>query len=89
MLFASCEDTKTSKSSKQSEKELQQKKQKAKQDSIINSINIPDGGSEIDIDLREIETVAQEQLIPFLTEYGKNNPEDRVSIYTNFGQIDV
>ncbi|MEO2058774.1 MAG: peptidylprolyl isomerase [Mesonia sp.] len=89
LLFASCEDTKTSKSSKQSEKELQQKKQKAKQDSIINSINIPDGGSKIDIDLREIETVAQEQLIPFLTEYGKNNPEDRVSIYTNFGQIDV
>ncbi|GGZ51591.1 peptidylprolyl isomerase [Mesonia mobilis] len=89
ILFASCEDTKTNSSSKQTQKELQQKKQKVKQDSIINSINIPDGGSKTDIDLRSITTVEQEQLIPFLTKYGKENPEDQVTIYTNFGEIDV
>lgn len=31
----------------------------------------------------------QEELIPFLTEYGKNNPENRIRIVTRFGNIEV
>jgi peptidylprolyl isomerase len=31
----------------------------------------------------------QEELIPFLTQYGKENPEDKVRIKTRFGDIDV
>lgn len=31
----------------------------------------------------------QEELIPYLTEYGKENPEDRIRIKTRFGNIDV
>src|SRR5690606_9971773 len=33
--------------------------------------------------------ITQEELIPFLTEYGKENPEDRVRIITRFGDIEV
>src|SRR5690606_12651150 len=33
--------------------------------------------------------IIQEELIPFLTEYGKENPEDRIRISTRFGDIDV
>lgn len=33
--------------------------------------------------------LVQEELIPFLTEYGKKNPEDRVKIITRFGDIEV
>ena len=89
MLFASCEDTKTNKSTQQTQKELEEKARIAREDSIINSVNLPNDGSKTDIDLRKIETVAQEQLIPFLTEYGKNNPEERITIYSSFGKIEV
>lgn len=33
--------------------------------------------------------LVQEELIPYLTEYGKENPEDRIRISTRFGNIDV
>lgn len=33
--------------------------------------------------------LVQEELIPFLTEYGKENPENKVRISTRFGDIDV
>lgn len=33
--------------------------------------------------------LVQEELIPFLTEYGKENPENKVRITTRFGDIDV
>lgn len=33
--------------------------------------------------------IVQEELIPFLTEYGKQNQEDRVRIITRFGDIEV
>ena len=40
-------------------------------------------------DLKESETLVQEELIPFLTEYGKKNKENRVKITTRFGDIEV
>ncbi|HER40150.1 MAG TPA: peptidylprolyl isomerase [Salinimicrobium catena] len=33
--------------------------------------------------------MVQEELIPYLTEYGKENPEDKIRIKTRFGNIDV
>src|SRR5690606_34153003 len=33
--------------------------------------------------------IVQEELIPLLTEYGEQNPEDRVKIITRFGDIEV
>lgn len=33
--------------------------------------------------------ITQEELIPFLTEYGKENPENRVRIITRLGDIEV
>lgn len=33
--------------------------------------------------------LVQEELIPFLMQYGKDNPEDRVRISTRFGDIEV
>lgn len=31
----------------------------------------------------------QEELIPFLTQYGKDNPENKIRIKTRFGNIDI
>jgi len=88
-LIVSCEDNKTNKISEKARREVQQKKQKAKEDSILNAINIPTGGRETDIDLKAIKKITQEELIPFLTEYGKNNPETNAVIYTSFGNIHI
>lgn len=33
--------------------------------------------------------ITQKELIPFLTEYGKKNPEDKIRITTRFGEIEV
>lgn len=33
--------------------------------------------------------IAQEELIPTLTKYGKENPETRIRIKTEYGNIDV
>ena len=33
--------------------------------------------------------LVQEELIPYLTEYGKENPEDKIRIHTRFGDIEV
>ena len=41
------------------------------------------------IDTVDGQLLQQEELIPFLTEYGKENPENKVRIKTKFGNIDV
>lgn len=33
--------------------------------------------------------IVQEEFIPFMMEYGKENPEDKIRITTRFGEIDV
>jgi len=88
-FFISCEDTKTQKNSNKSKKELEKAAQKAKEDSILKSVKIYDDALKTSIDIQAIKTVSQEELIPFLTEYGKNNPENKVVIYTSFGNIHV
>lgn len=40
-------------------------------------------------DKQEGPLIVQEEFIPFMTQYGKENPEDKVRITTRFGDIDV
>jgi len=87
VFLTSCEDN--NKSKKVNEKDLQEKREKQRTDSILNSVKIPSGGKEMDIDIRSIETIEQKDLKAFLEKYGKENPEDKAIIYTRFGAIHV
>lgn len=51
-------------------------------------VKIP-GENKTEEPLPEGPLIVQEELIPFLTKYGKENPEDKVRISTRFGDIDV
>ncbi|MFO8148640.1 MAG: peptidylprolyl isomerase [Bacteroidota bacterium] len=86
LFFASCEDTQKSKninietttSSIKTEKDSSiikkfQKKKKKEKKLVIN----------------EEPMLVQEELIPFLLQYGKENPENRIRIKTRFGDIEV
>lgn len=42
-----------------------------------------------EIILNENPVLVQEELIPFLTQFGKKNPENRIKISTSFGDIEV
>ncbi len=86
-VFYSCEDTKTKKIDPK-KTELNKEKSK-KHDSLINSIKIPAGGTKTKVDLASIEYLEQEELIPFLKNYGQKNAEDLVLISTSFGEIKV
>ncbi|MFD0931218.1 peptidylprolyl isomerase [Psychroflexus salinarum] len=51
-------------------------------------VNIPSNGR-TDKDLSEIKFLEQEELIPFLKKYGKENPESVVDIETDFGTFTI
>jgi len=87
VVLYSCEDTKTKKIDQQNTK--LKNKTNQKHDSLINSIKIPAGGNKSNVDLAAIEHVEQEELIPFLKKYGKENTEDLILISTSFGDIKV
>lgn len=55
---------------------------------VAEKVVIPDGGKE-DFDFSKIKKVTQEELKPFLREYGKKNPETKIRIITDFGNITV
>ncbi|SDS46585.1 peptidylprolyl isomerase [Gillisia sp. Hel1_33_143] len=84
--MASCEDT-------------QKTKKINTQDPVSTSVTKKEPVKEVaknkDIDSIDILTkrdkpmLVQEELIPFLTDYGKKNPETKVRIITRFGNIDV
>src|SRR5690554_82711 len=82
LFLASCEDKKTS------------------QENVpISTDQVPQQATPTDVEEQssedqaeepqQIEPLVQEELIPFLTEYGKNNPEDRIRITSRFGDIEV
>lgn len=56
---------------------------------MLRNLKIPSDGSETDIDLKAIKTLNQKEVIPFLTQYGKENPETHIRISTSYGDIDV
>ncbi len=54
----------------------------------LPDVNIPSSGTETK-DLSHIKTLQQEELMPFLEDYAKNNPETKIEIETEFGNIIV
>lgn len=88
LVFASCEDTQKSanKSNEQAAETevstpdtISEKAGNTTTTSKKTSASVQD----------ENRTLVQEELIPFLTEYGKENPENRIRIITRFGDIEV
>lgn len=84
LLFTSCEDKKSSpqntapsaSENPQLTDPVQEKKEGSKE--VNSKKSKPEGP-----------LLVQEELIPFLTQYGKENPEDKIRIKTRFGNIDV
>lgn len=97
LLFASCEDKEKS-SKKGDSPSPEELKAQRKEDSIqrardsifeLRKKELAEDDKQNKIEKNPMFPIAQEELIPTLTEYGKKNPETRVRIKTNFGNIDV
>lgn len=87
LIFASCEDTEKSRNNKNIKAPLNTAKPEIdsliiqeKEDSIIEKTEIK---------FSDYPVLVQEELIPFLTQFGKENPENRIKISTSFGDIEV
>jgi len=92
LLFASCEDKESS--SKNSLKTPSGTEVSKAKTSKLDSLKAKYAKKEEEVQLETTETdnqfpIPQEKLIPFLTQYGKENPENLVRISTNFGDIEV
>jgi peptidylprolyl isomerase len=92
LFFASCEDKESS--SKNSSKTTSGNEVSKPKTSKLDSLKAKYAKKEEVLHLDTTETddrfpIAQEKLIPFLTQYGKENPENRVRITTSFGDIEV
>ena len=84
LIFTSCEDKKSSpENTVTSTPEVTEKKEPAKEK------NTKEQEAEQRKKRPEGPLLVQEELIPYLTEYGKENPEDKIRIKTRFGNIDV
>lgn len=89
-IFQACEDKKTNAENTTSEADKQ---------TISSSKTAPSNQMETEkkkekeavrgTDTISGQLIVQEELIPFLTKYGKENPENMVRISTKFGDIDV
>ncbi|HET8753927.1 MAG TPA: peptidylprolyl isomerase [Salinimicrobium sp.] len=81
--FSSCEDKETS-------KEIISNPQPENKEVIEKVDTLTEKTSEEAKKVKpEGPLIVQEELIPFLTQYGKENPEDKIRIKTRFGNIDV
>lgn len=93
LFFASCEDKESS--SKNTPEEASDKEEVMPSSSNLDSLKAKYSKAEESnvqsdsLDTNEEFPIAQEELIPFLTQYGKENPENRVRILTSFGNIEV
>lgn len=84
MVLASCEDKDSSKENRANSQTDTTEKQEPE---FRYSTKQED--KELDQDRPPGPLIEQEELIPFLTEYGKVNPEDRIRISSRFGDIEV
>ncbi|HLS30702.1 MAG TPA: peptidylprolyl isomerase [Flavobacteriaceae bacterium] len=84
VVILSCQDTKTNQNetSKSNKNNVQKKQQKNQTKNNRNQIK-----SKYELDT--ISKLQQEELIPFLTEYGKTHPQTRAVIETKFGDIEL
>lgn len=84
LVITSCQDNKTKRTKvEKSEKTEKKETPETPSQSVLTT---PDRAQQA---LDTITKVGQRQLIPFLTEYGKKNPETIIRITTEFGDIDV
>ncbi|MCH8533834.1 MAG: peptidylprolyl isomerase [Flavobacteriaceae bacterium] len=87
LLFIACQGE--DKSKKSNAKDSVDKEQpKGVQESSLPEVKIPTNGTEV-VDVSHIETLTQEELIPFLTKYEKRNAETMAKISTEFGDIEI
>lgn len=86
LLFASCEDTQKTNNSNpaKSTNTLVTKK-----DTVVKKKKKIEKDTTDILKYRDEPMLVQEELIPFLMDYGEKNPETRVRIITRFGNIDV
>lgn len=83
-LMASCEDKESSQEGNSATPEQTQEQ------TIKNAAIQKKDSLEADsIDQQQRGPLVQEELIPFLTEFGENNQEDRIRITSSFGDIEV
>ena len=91
-IFASCEDKKTSKENNSENTSEAVKNSTKNEDSVKSQVDSAKIKKEQAKALTEKDTafpIPQVKLIPFLTEYGKKNPENKVRVTTSFGSFEV
>ena len=86
LFCASCEDTQKSKNI--NTKTTVTSTKTAKDSSIIKKIR-EEKKNKNKLVINEEPMLVQEELIPFLLQYGKENPENQIRIKTRFGDIEV
>jgi peptidylprolyl isomerase len=90
LILASCEDNKSSKeNSAASTQEVTEKTENSSEDKEGKNKNEKVATETKDYKNAEGPLIVQEDFIPFMTEYGEKNPEDKIRISTRFGDIDV
>ena len=98
LIFASCEDKESSSKNNQEKPSAEELKVQAQKDSIkrardsifeLRKKELAKEDRETKIEKNPMFPIAQEELIPTLKEYGNENPETRIRIKTEFGNIDV
>tara|TARA_R100000935_G_scaffold42315_1_gene64138 strand:+ start:536 stop:1276 length:741 start_codon:yes stop_codon:yes gene_type:complete len=86
LISASCEDTQKSRNNIKNTKATDTI-ERAQDSSEIKLKNEKQESKKLY--LHDEPLLTQEKLIPFLTEYGKNNPENKIRISTTYGDIEV
>lgn len=86
LFFASCEDTQKSKNI---DTKTTINRDKTEKDSLLIKKLKEDKAKEKELVINDEPMLVQEELIPFLMQYGKENPENRIRIKTRFGDIEV
>ena len=80
ITFLSCEDTKKASVKNHPKQKVEELSEKKKKDSIAISSKEKEN---------KYPKITQENVVDFLTEYGKNNPETKVRISTVHGDIEI
>ncbi len=86
LIFASCEDTEKSRNNNI---KAPLNTARPEKDSLIIQEKEIDNKEKTEIEISDYPVLVQEELIPFLTQFGKENPENKIKIITSFGDIEV
>lgn len=89
LLLTGCEDKESSNKTSDAPALEEEKTSSVKTDSIDQVTEKSSQGEEEKEVRPQGPLLVQEELIPFLTEFGKKNPADKIRIKTRFGNIDV